>query len=139
VNAPRVLVAGLIGLAACTGGGGGGTGDQGEAQQGTEIVAPGVEAVELVAPEEEGAGEVPTFEWEPVDGASSYRLVVIDADGNATWAWEGPETSTTLGGVLAQPPEAGGPVITPGSSWSVPALDRDGHALAVSPLRPVSP
>jgi hypothetical protein len=138
VKAFRVFAAVLIGLTACTGGEDGGAGERG-AQPGTEIAAPGAAAVELVAPPEEGAGEVPTFEWEPVDGAASYRLVVLDADGNATWAWEGPETSTILGGVPARPPEAGGPVLTPGSSWSVAALDEEGHAVAISPLRPVSP
>jgi hypothetical protein len=37
-------------------------------------------AIELTAPPEEGAGEVSTFAWEPVDGAAAYRLVVLDAE-----------------------------------------------------------
>lgn len=137
-----LTLAGLVILGGCTGSGAGDGGRAGDGGSvGEPIEAPGIEepALVLVAPPEEGAGEVPTFEWEAVEAAAAYRLVVLNADGDATWAWEGPETSVTLGGVSDRSPEAGGPVITPGSSWSVAALDADGHALAASPIRPVSP
>lgn len=139
------LVAGLL-LAACTGGGSGdgnsgGGGGSGGGAVGSPIAAPGLDAaVELVAPPTEGAGEVPTFEWKAAQGAASYRLVVLDPDGGPTWAWEGAETTVNLGGLPGERPTGeGGPVIVAGSSWSVAALDPDGHVVAVSVSRPVSP
>ncbi len=138
----RLLVTGtwaLLAAASCTGGGDGGAGDGGSAGEPLGGDAAPGEAVQLVAPEEQGAGETPTFEWEPVEGASTYRLVVLNAEGQATWAWEGAETSVPLGGVADRPEGSEGPVLTPGSSWSVAALDAEGHVLAASELRPVSP
>ncbi|MGH2653976.1 MAG: hypothetical protein ACRDHV_06465 [Actinomycetota bacterium] len=137
-----LALAGLVVLAACTGGGG--AEDGGSAGDGGNVDEPigqgAVEAaIELTAPPEEGAGEVPTFEWEPVGGAAGYRLVVLDAEGRAVWAWEGPDTSVALGGVPDRPEGSEGPVLTPGSTWSVAALDAEGHVLATSELRPASP
>ncbi len=86
-----------------------------------------------------GVGSIPTFEWSAVEGATAYRLAVLNADGNATWAWEGAETSIPLGAVVGREVGHGGPVLTEGSSWSVVALDAGGHVIAVSKLRPVSP
>ena len=132
----------LMVLGACTGGGAGDGGTTaGDGGNGPEPVGGGpVEAtVELTAPPEEGAGEVPTFGWEPVAGAAAYRLVVLDAEGRAVWAWEGPETSVALGGVPDRPEGAEGPVLTAGSTWTVAALGADGHVVAVSAARPASP
>jgi hypothetical protein len=110
------------------------------AQSGPPIEAPGLDAtVQLTAPGETGGGAIPTFEWSAVDGASAYRLVVTDADGGATWSWEGSETSVILGAVPEREEADGGPILTSGSTWSVVALDADGHVIAVSTLRPVSP
>lgn len=138
-----LALAGLVALVACTGGGGGdgNGGTAGDGENGTEPVGGGAvqAAVELTAPPEEGAGEVPTFEWEPVESAAAYRMVVLDAEGRAVWAWEGPDTSVALGGVPDRPEGAEGPVLTPGSTWSVAALDAEGHVLAVSPARSASP
>lgn len=107
---------------------------------GSPLDAPGVDAtIELTAPAATGGGSIPTFEWSAVDGASAYRLVVQNADGNATWAWEGAETSIPLGAVDGREVGHGGPVLTEGSSWSVVALDAGGHVIAVSKLRPASP
>jgi hypothetical protein len=80
------------------------------------------------------------FEWQPVEGAVTYRLWVLNAEGEPIWAWEGEDTSVRLGGLEEERPEGHpGPVITPGSTWTVSALDADGHALALSPRRPVTP
>jgi hypothetical protein len=108
---------------------------------GSPIAAPGIgTAIELVAPPTEGAGEVPSFEWRSVQGAEFYRLVVLDPSQGPIWAWEGTETSVNLGGLPGERPTGdGGPVIVAGSSWSVAALDADGHVVAVSVSRPVSP
>jgi len=74
-----------------------------------------------------------------VEGTAAYRLVVLDAEGQPVWAWEGPDTTVALGGVPDRPEGAEGPVLSPGSTWSVAALDGDGHAVAASELRPASP
>lgn len=125
-----VVMALALALAGCTG----------AEQSGSPLEAPGVDAtVELTAPAATGAGQIPTFEWSAVEGAIAYRLVVQDAEGDATWAWEGPETSIELGAVPDREEGEGGPILTFGSSWSVVALDGDGHVIAVSKLRPVSP
>lgn len=81
-------------------------------------------------------GETPTFEWEPVEGAAAYSLVVLDAEGQPVWAWEGPAPSA---GFPTGPREPRARCSTPGSTWSVAALDGDGHVVAASELRPASP
>lgn len=112
----------------------------GAEQSGSPIDAPGIETtVELVGPPTTGAGSIPTFEWSAVDDASVYRLAVMDDDGAAVWAWEGSATSIILGAVPGREEGDGGPILTSGSTWSVVALDADGHVIAVSALRPVSP
>lgn len=150
---PRPLLALLllVSLAtACTGGSGAdGGGDAGAPSgpsgvptaAGSPLVAPDVAPTfELLGPPTDGAGEVPTFSWEAVPGAATYRLVVLDADRGPIWAWEGAETSVNLGGLPDERPAGEpGPVIEPGSSWSVTALDAKGHVVAVSASRPVSP
>lgn len=117
----------------------GSSGDGSGESAGTPIDA-SLPSINLKAPATEGAGEVPAFEWDAVDGAERYRLVVLDGDGQPLWAWNGAETKVNLGGLPGERPEGTpGPVITPGSTWSVAAFDAEGNALAVSELRPVSP
>jgi hypothetical protein len=116
------------------------TGCVGAGQSGPPIEAPGIDAtVQLTAPPATGAGSIPTFEWSAVEGASVYRLAVTNDSGDATWAWEGTATSIELGAVPGRKEGDGGPILTSGSTWSVVALDADGHVIAVSTLRPVSP
>ncbi len=134
--------------AACTGGSGAeGDGEPGAPSgaaptaAGSPLVAPDLAPTfELLGPPTDGAGEVPSFSWETVPGAATYRLVVLDGDRGPIWAWEGAETSVNLGGLPDERPAGEpGPVIGPGSSWSVTALDAKGHVVAVSASRPVSP
>ncbi|MHB0915526.1 MAG: hypothetical protein ACYC4M_07585 [Thermoleophilia bacterium] len=100
----------------------------------------GLPGINLVSPDVSGAGEVPAFEWEAIEGADRYRLVVLDGGGAMLWAWNGADTRVNLGGVPDERPEqTPGPVITDGSQWSVVAFDAEGTPLAVSELRPVSP
>lgn len=107
---------------------------------GIPIAGSGLDELALVSPHTVGVGEVPTFVWEPVEGAKAYRLFVVGGDGAPIWAWEGKATSVALGGLWVQRPEGdNGPILTRGSTWSVAALDGDGHTLAVSRVRPVSP
>jgi hypothetical protein len=137
-----VLVLSMAFAVACTGSPGDGEGREPEAAP-TDTPRIGAAVIEsaiaLTAPPQEGAGPVPTFAWEPVEGVATYRLGVVDGDGNATWAWEGAATSVVLGGVPDRRPEEGGPVVTPGSAWSVVALDEGGTIVAISPWRRVSP
>jgi hypothetical protein len=117
----------------------GGAADAAAASTGIVIERPAFLAdlarVELLEPPVAGAGVAPIFSWGAIDGASTYRLTVLGPDG-PRWGWEGPDTSIRYGAV-----EAGqrGPVIVPGSWWSVAAIDPIGDVLAVSDLRPVSP
>lgn len=129
----------LLMLAAGCGGGNGGNGGGGEDQKG-ELIAAGLPEITLVGPATAGAGEVPAFEWEPVDSAARYRLVVLDGKGGILWARMGPETKVNLGGLPGERPAGvSGPVIDAGSSWSVVALDAGNKTIATSVIRPVSP
>lgn len=133
-----MALAAVLAAGGCTGGGEPAE-EQGE-QAPADVSIPGMEPVELIGPPEEGAGEVPVFEWQPVEGAATYRLWVLNAESDPIWAWEGEETSVRLGGLDADRPEGHpGPVITPGSTWTVSALDAESHAVALSPRRPVTP
>ena len=87
----------------------------------------------------EGVGPRPTLDWEAVEGAGSYFLVVKDDAGEAYWAWEGSETSIPLGGAEFPEDYGNGPTIGPGYTWSVSAYTSDGTLLAISGDRPVSP
>jgi hypothetical protein len=95
--------------------------------------------ITLLAPPVEGAGEVPSFEWEPVRGARRYQMTVQDAEGTPIWAWQGTETEVNLGGLQGERPRGvPGPVLTDGSRWAVAAF-ASGEAVAVSGWRPASP
>ncbi len=123
----------LLAIAACGGAAPAGTTT-------TTTAPPAVGAVVLLAPPTTDAGSVPRFEWEAYPDAASYRLAVIAPSGLPIWAWEGEETAVFLGGLpVERPPGMRGPVIEPGSVWSVAALDAEGAVLAVSAERLVSP
>jgi hypothetical protein len=99
----------------------------------------GIPVVTVLGPPESDAGEVPLFSWEPVAGASRYTVAVLGPDA-PFWAWQGEETEIYLGGLpFERPPGWAGPVILPGSCWSVMARGADGHIIAVSEFLPVSP
>jgi len=99
----------------------------------------GIPAITVLGPSESDAGEVPLFIWEPVAGASRYTVAVLGPD-EPFWAWQGEETQIYLGGLpFERPPGWAGPVILPGSCWSVMARGADGHIIAASEFLPVSP
>lgn len=125
------VIVGLVLLVAAMGAGG---------ERDRVIDVPGVKSeVKLLAPSEDGAGRIPTFKWKRVDGADRYRLAVLDAKGRATWVWQGSKTSVVFGGVVNRPSREAGPIVTPGSKWSVVALDADGVVIATSRFRAVAP
>ena len=79
----------------------------------------------------------PVLEWEPVDAADSYSVVVLDEVGEPYWVWSGPESEIALGGASAS--DFGiGPIIGIDYSWSVAAFNTDGTFLAISGQVPIS-
>jgi hypothetical protein len=99
----------------------------------------GFPGIEVLGPPESGAGEVPLFRWQPVDGAATYNLVVMGPE-LPIWAWQGEATEVRLGAPPAERPVGmGGPVVVVGTCWSVIAHDADGRITAASELLAVSP
>jgi len=79
----------------------------------------------------------PVLEWEPIEGADSYSVVVLDEAGEPYWAWSGTESEIVLGGAPSS--DFGiGPIIGVDYSWSVAAFDADGVFLAISGEVPIS-
>ena len=96
------------------------------------VTATGESGIAVVGPFEADVGSVPRFEWTAMEGADSYRLVVLGPDG-PIWAWEGPATSVNLGGLSEDRPELmPGPVVVAGTSWSVAAFDSSGDVIDVT-------
>lgn len=99
----------------------------------------GLAPLEVLGPPVSGAGTVPLFSWEPVDGTAQYELVVL-GPGGPIWGWRGVETEIRLGGLpFERPAGMRGPVIAVDTCWSVIALDPDGHVVAASEFLAVSP
>ena len=84
----------------------------------------------------EGNGATPTLAWQLIEGATSYSVIVLDPDGTAWWAWEGPEREVVLGGVADGP---GALVVEAGATWTVIAFDAAGSVLAASLERRLDP
>lgn len=83
-----------------------------------------------------GNPPTPLLAWEPVDGAESYSVIVLDPDGATWWSWDGPELEVALGGVGSAPAALR---TAAGVSWAVLAQAEDGTVLAVSPWRRLDP
>ncbi len=121
-----------------------GTQEAGEENGGaskSQVYLPGVQLREiaLLTPAS-GAGAKPFFEWEPVEGADWYGLVVKTADGQPYWAWMGRQTSIYMGGTSEAPREdAAGPRLIEEMFWAVVAYSADGKVIAASLLQPVAP
>ena len=104
-----------------------------------EPLLEGLDPIRVLGPPGADAGPTPAFEWEPVAGAESYRLVVLGPDG-PVWAWEGPETKIWLGGFGVEPtPGATRLGIVDETCWSVVGRDAERSIVAASPLLPISP
>ena len=123
----------MVLIAACDSDGDSADSSEGPAILPATVVVPsglplveGIPVVTVLGPPESDAGEVPLFSWEPVAGASRYTVAVLGPDA-PFWAWQGEETEIYLGGLpFERPPGWAGPVILPGSCWSVTALGADG-------------
>jgi anti-sigma factor RsiW len=81
-------------------------------------------AVTTVSPPEGASIDAPpTFAWQPVAGATAYRISITRADGDSVWA-------ASLRDTVARAPEG---VLTPapdGYFWYVDALLADGRSVA---------
>lgn len=98
----------------------------------------GLVPAETVTPES-GGGTRPLLEWEAVDGAHMYSVVLLTPSGEAYWAWEGTATAVHVGGEPQLEEFAAGPSVVPGMSWSVAAYDDEFHVIAVSQRMEISP
>lgn len=82
-------------------------------------------------------GSNPLLTWAPVDGATLYRVAVLDPDGDAYWAWSGADTSVFLGGNV-QATTVGARVFGE-MTWRVAAFDAEGNPLAISEPSALTP
>jgi hypothetical protein len=93
-------------------------------------------AVVVVEPTTE-TGSHPLMSWQPVDGATSYWLVVRDADERPYWAWTGNDTRVRVGGG-DNPDTNQTAVVHEAMTWSVAAFDGQGRLIAISPWTSLS-
>lgn len=84
------------------------------------------------------SGEVPdrpVLSWTAVDGADHYGVYVYAPNGEIYWAWQGRETSVTLGGAIGDAP---GPAVADGMTWAVIAYDAALLPIGVSVVAPLA-
>lgn len=101
------------------------------------VIAGADQVEQLTAPT--GEGDRPLLSWEPIDEASTYLVIVYDADGAAYWSAITEQTEVYVGGPLPIPAERTGPRVSSGFTWAVFADDADGALLAASGRRPIEP
>ncbi len=109
-----------------------------EAGLAADLEAVGVSTVELVTPEA-GGGRRPLLEWEPVDEAVEYQVVLLTPSGDPYWGWITEETSVPVGGTPALDDGAAGPSVVAGMTWSVSAYGTDADLVGLSGHRSISP
>ena len=103
-----------------------------------EPLLEGVPLLQIITPTA-AVGIRPLLEWETIEGAATYRAVVLDADGNIAWAWIGDGISIPYGGAEFPADYGDGPMVTTGSTWSVVALDSQREVIAISERRELEP
>jgi hypothetical protein len=86
-----------------------------------------------------GGGTRPLLEWEPVEGASEYLVIVFADDAQPYWSTITDRTAVHVGGAAAIPQHNDGPQVADGYSWAVYADDDIGTPIASSPIRSISP
>ena len=84
------------------------------------------------------AGSHPTLAWQQVQGASSYWLVVHDAEGRPYWAWTGSGTSVRIGGGDRSETNQTA-AVHESLTWRVAAFDADGVLVALSETASLTP
>ena len=103
------------------------TGTEADTEPQPETVPP---VFEIMATEPTAPGPRPMLAWDSIDGATTYDLIVLDAEGTPYWAWSGEETGVHLGGV--ENPDAVGAWVFEPLTWIVTARDSEGEPLAMS-------
>lgn len=91
----------------------------------------------MLRPADEG-GPHPALEWEPVNGAATYWLVVRDGSGEVYWAWTGVDTRVRIGGGDRPELNQTAALYEP-MTWVVAAVDESGSLLAFSDVGTVAP
>ena len=98
----------------------------------------GVPALEILTPAS-GGGERPVLEWASVDGADTYDVVALTADGEPYWAWVGQTNSVVFGGGDGDAGPGQLAVVYGPLTWTVAAFGADGALLALSDPAPLAP
>ena len=102
-------------------------------------VALNLKEIDLITAKSD-VGLFPFFEWEPVESAIRYNLLLIDKEGRAYWAWEGSENSIYLGGYYESPAhDSSGPILYEKMSWYILAFDSNNQLIASSVRQEISP
>jgi hypothetical protein len=83
-------------------------------------------------------GSHPMLSWQAAAGATSYWLVVRDADDRPYWAWTGAEVSVRFGGGDTEEPNQTA-VLHEMMTWRVAAFDAEGSLIALSESAVLSP
>jgi hypothetical protein len=102
------------------------------------LAVPGAETIVQITPTS-GGGTRPLLEWEPVDGAAEYLVIVFADDAQPYWSTITDQTETYVGGARAIPEGVDGPEVADGYSWAVYADDNNGAPIASSARRPIAP
>jgi hypothetical protein len=103
------------------------------------LIIPGIIEMENLMPES-GVGIRPRLEWQEVEGALIYNIVVFEPDGTPYWAWRAEGTSVYVAGIDEPLPEGKeGPILADGMTWQVIAYDEDSTPIAVGGPWPISP
>ncbi len=83
-------------------------------------------------------GPHPVLTWRPIDGATSYWLVVVDSDERPYWAWTGEASSVRVGGGSSGALNQTAAIHEP-MSWRVGAFDDAGVLVGLSERGTLSP
>jgi hypothetical protein len=102
------------------------------------LAVPDAEVIAQTTPTS-GGGTRPLLSWEPVDGATTYLVIVFADDEAPYWSTITERTETHVGGQAAIPEGIDGPEVSAGYSWAVYADDENGVPIASSSIRPISP
>jgi hypothetical protein len=79
----------------------------------------------------QGVGERPRFEWQSIDGASYYGIVIYTPDDTPYWAWRGREPWVYLGGIEEALPDINeGPILIEGMTWRIVAYNEQDVPIA---------
>jgi hypothetical protein len=94
-------------------------------------VLPGLAPLTLLTAGE-GLGIRPILQWNAVDGAAQYVVVVNTPEGGPYWTWQGADTQVAFGGGPIDDQDTIGARLISPKRWFVVALDEAGSPIAAS-------